>query len=80
MSSAPAYSLQCWVAIPSIFDADIDSNIVGTSISRYMDIEVLSFDIVISTISLYRSFCNIGFHDIEGHDYDMDGQYLDAIS
>ncbi len=90
MSSAPAYSLQCRVASPSIFNADIDSDIVGASISWYMDIVVLTYDIIVSTISytpdievfniLYRSFCNIGYYDIEGQDYDIDGQYWDTIS
>jgi hypothetical protein len=55
-----------------------------------MDIVVLTYDIVISTISYapnievfdlrYRILCNIGYYGIEGQDYDIDGQYRDTIS
>jgi len=61
-----------------------------STISCITDILVLTFDIVISTISYaydievsglrYRSFCNIGYYDIGGQDYDIGGQYRDTIS
>ena len=61
-----------------------------STISCITDIVVLTYDIVVSTISYaydievfglrYRSFCNIGYYDIGGQDYDIDGQYRDTIS
>jgi hypothetical protein len=59
------------------------------TISKITDIVVLTYDIVVSTISntpdigvfdlQYHSFCNIGYYDFEGQDYDIDGQYRDTI-
>jgi hypothetical protein len=65
-------------------------DIVVSTISCITDMVVLTFDIVVSKISYaydivvsglgYRSFCNIGYYDIGGQDYDIDGQYRDTIS
>ncbi len=54
-----------------------------------MDIEGLTYDIVVSSISYtpdigvfylrYRSFFNIGYYDIEGQDYDIDVSGYDIV-
>ncbi len=77
--------------ISFITDIEVLSfDIVIFTISKSTDIIVLTFDIEVLTISyspdieafdlLYRSFCNIGYYDIEGQDYDIHGQYLNTIS